>query len=326
MSASIQEYNSDEEFDDDTDLPLPSAPPPNSRSAVAHAPQPQPSSSSSSAPAPAPSTGNPMMDSLAAMMGAMGGDNNDPRFKPDPSIQNVEDVTPYKSWHPIYPIYLDAKRAYGSKGGRRIPREQAHWWPLSKDIALALQQLGMPVFHEITKSHPKDWANPGRVKTEFKKDGEWINPKITNRKQLYLQVSLVMHRLLSRSSSSSSSLPRPANLPPFVKPTPPTATSSSSKRKSRPQPHSSLLPQPPKPLPPLSQRYSEYSPAIPGGSFLQVLKGERERELKAKEEAKKAGGKEEEEVVGQIEAGDGEGKKVKKEKKEKVKMVRQGKR
>lgn len=55
-----------------------------------------------------------------------------------------------RRWHPIYPVYLDAKRAYGSKGGRRIAREQAHWWPTSNGIVSALKQLGMPVFHEVS--------------------------------------------------------------------------------------------------------------------------------------------------------------------------------
>ena len=37
----------------------------------------------------------------------------------------------------------------------------------------------------MQKTHPKDWANPGRVKTELKReDGEWINDKITTRESL----------------------------------------------------------------------------------------------------------------------------------------------
>lgn len=133
-----------------------------------------------------------------------------------------------------------------------------------------------------------------------------------------------MHRL------SRSSLPRPSNLPEPTPPNPDPTTDASSvpKSKKRPRSQSSLhLPRPPKPLPPLDKRYSEYSPAVPGGHFLNVLKGEKERENKVKKERLEAsGGKEPvEEVAKQIEGGE-EGGKKKKEKKEKVKMVRQGKR
>lgn len=136
----------------------------------------------------------------------------------------------HRSWHPIYPIYLDAKRAFGTSGGRRIPREKAHWWPLVGDLVKGLKALRLPVFVEVRcpfpplpltsytpcftrptfdhadklrlsivrkqahKTHPKDWENPGRVKTEYLKDGVPINPSITNR-------------------SSSPSLPSPLLLP-----------------------------------------------------------------------------------------------------------------
>ncbi|THG93596.1 hypothetical protein EW145_g8336, partial [Phellinidium pouzarii] len=46
----------------------------------------------------------------------------------------VSDLTPYKKWTCIYPIYIDAKRAY-APGSRRVARPKAVWWPLSKDIA-----------------------------------------------------------------------------------------------------------------------------------------------------------------------------------------------
>ena len=81
------------------------------------------------------------------------------------------------SWTCIYPIYLDAKRPYGT-GERRVKREKALWWPLSKDIADAANRLGLGVLHEVTKSHPRDWENPGRVRVLWKKDGRLVNPVI----------------------------------------------------------------------------------------------------------------------------------------------------
>lgn len=79
----------------------------------------------------------------------------------------------------MYPIYVDAKRAYGT-GQRRIPREKSVWWPLSRDMAEAATRLGFGTLHEPQKFHPRDWENPGRVRVQLKKDGKLVNPKIRN--------------------------------------------------------------------------------------------------------------------------------------------------
>jgi hypothetical protein len=52
------------------------------------------------------------------------------------------------------------------------------WWPLSKDIADASTALGLATLHEVNKSHPRDWENPGRVRVQWKKDGRLMNPMI----------------------------------------------------------------------------------------------------------------------------------------------------
>lgn len=80
-------------------------------------------------------------------------------------------------WTCVYPIYIDAKRAYGT-GERRIARAKSVWWPLSKDIAEATNRLGLGTLHEMNKSHPRDWENPGRVRVQWKKDGRLVNPAI----------------------------------------------------------------------------------------------------------------------------------------------------
>jgi signal recognition particle subunit SEC65 len=82
-----------------------------------------------------------------------------------------------RRWTCIYPIYLDAKRPYAS-GQRRVARAKGLWWPLSKDIADAASRLGLGTLHEINKSHPRDWENPGRVRVQWKKDGKLVNPVI----------------------------------------------------------------------------------------------------------------------------------------------------
>lgn len=80
-------------------------------------------------------------------------------------------------WTCIYPIYIDAKRPCGT-GERRIARAKSVWWPLSKDIADATNRLGLGTLHEVNKSHPRDWENPGRVRVQWKKDGRLVNPAI----------------------------------------------------------------------------------------------------------------------------------------------------
>lgn len=52
------------------------------------------------------------------------------------------------------------------------------WWPLSRDIAEAASRLGLGTLHEGQKSHPRDWENPGRVRVQWKKDGQLVNPRI----------------------------------------------------------------------------------------------------------------------------------------------------
>ena len=94
----------------------------------------------------------------------------------------------WNSWTCIYPIYLDAKRPYGT-GQRRVERAKSLWWPLSKDIADAAVRLGLGTLHEVTKSHPRDWENPGRVRVQWKKDGGPVNPAIKS--------SMVSHSYLT---------------------------------------------------------------------------------------------------------------------------------
>ena len=40
--------------------------------------------------------------------------------------------------------------------------------PLAREIADAVGGLGLPVVLEVGKTHPKDWANPGRVRVGLK--------------------------------------------------------------------------------------------------------------------------------------------------------------
>lgn len=78
---------------------------------------------------------------------------------------------------------MDAKRSYGEQ--RRIAREKALWWPLSKDIAQAATAIGIQCLHEPNKSHPRDWENPGRVKVLWKRDGQTVYHRAKTRQFIY---------------------------------------------------------------------------------------------------------------------------------------------
>lgn len=81
----------------------------------------------------------------------------------------------------IYPIYFDKTRSRGE--GRKVGSELAVENPLARDIVDAVQMLGLKAGLEPEKLHPKDWANPGRVRVQLKdEDGRLLNPKIKNSK------------------------------------------------------------------------------------------------------------------------------------------------
>ncbi|KAK2461022.1 hypothetical protein APHAL10511_006963 [Amanita phalloides] len=263
-----------EEFDDDTDLPLPSQPLPNTG---ARGPLLEAIQSSDEDEDDYPSRAGPASPS---------GKSKSP-FRPPPTDNSrlagkgtVTDITPYKSWTCIYPIYIDAKRPYGT-GQRRVERAKGVWWPLSKDIADAANRLGLGTLHEVNKAHPRDWENPGRVRVQWKKDGRVVNPVIKTKKQLLETICLQIQ------------LAKPENVPkppyntfasqPASTPTKPTTASSKGKQpvtakmKSPPplppkKTGGRRVPIPPEPHPALANRVSAYSPAISTGVLVDTVK------------------------------------------------------
>lgn len=74
-----------------------------------------------------------------------------------------------KAWQCLYPVYFDAGRTKAQ--GRRVSKELAVQNPLAQDVVDACGKLGLSVVFEPGKTHPKDWANPGRARVLVKKDG-----------------------------------------------------------------------------------------------------------------------------------------------------------
>lgn len=91
-----------------------------------------------------------------------------------------------KGYQCLYPVYFDSTRS--REDGRRVNKVDAVASPLARDLCDALQHVGQTygvpfqIVFEPTKTHPKDWANPGRVKVALKKDGKPISAKIQNSK------------------------------------------------------------------------------------------------------------------------------------------------
>lgn len=99
----------------------------------------------------------------------------------------------------LYPVYFDKTRSRAE--GRKVGAELAVENPLARDIVDAAQMLGLQVGLEPEKLHPKDWANPGRVRVLLKNEGgKLANPKIKNSKFLHYSWRIVLVCLLGRTS------------------------------------------------------------------------------------------------------------------------------
>ncbi|OCH87141.1 signal recognition particle, SRP19 subunit [Obba rivulosa] len=276
-----------EEFDDDTELPLPSQPLPNTGARGAILQELSDDDDSDAPPLRAPTAG-PASPSLFPPSRASNG-------RPE---KMVTDLTPYKKWTCVYPIYIDAKRPYG-RGERRVPRQRSVWWPLSKDLADAASRLGLGTLHEVNKAHPRDWENPGRVRVQWKKDGKPMHPAIRTKKQLLemlaLQIQLVKPDLTPKppyASEPSDTTTAAVSATPPVRPstpqssakgkasaakgkapsTPAAISTAPAPRKNQSQAQRPKPPVPPAPWPALASRVSSYSPALPSGVLVETIK------------------------------------------------------
>lgn len=62
-----------------------------------------------------------------------------------------------------------------------MSKEVAVQWPIAEFMAQACGMLNVEAVFEPNKSHPKDWANPGRVKVHLRgEDGQPLSSSIKN--------------------------------------------------------------------------------------------------------------------------------------------------
>lgn len=100
-----------------------------------------------------------------------------PQFPQMPEPQPQREIP--RHYQCLYPVYFDKTRSRAE--GRKVGSELAVENPLARDIADAVQMLGLKAALEPEKLHPKDWANPGRVRVLLKdEDGRLVNSNIKN--------------------------------------------------------------------------------------------------------------------------------------------------
>ena len=98
-------------------------------------------------------------------------------MRPAPATEQQREIP--KHFQCLYPVYFDKTRSRAE--GRKVGTQLAVENPLARDIVDAVQMLGLNVGLEPEKVHPKDWANPGRVRVMLRNEqGKWMNPKIKN--------------------------------------------------------------------------------------------------------------------------------------------------
>ena len=83
-----------------------------------------------------------------------------------PEYRQAVDESIYNDFQCLYPVYFDINRT--RKQGRRVGKELAVANPMAREIVAACSLLRLEALFEPTKIHPKDWANPGRVKIKLK--------------------------------------------------------------------------------------------------------------------------------------------------------------
>lgn len=88
------------------------------------------------------------------------------------------DASQFKLYQCIYPVYFDGSRSRAD--GRKVGKKYAVQNPLAREIVDICTELGLKTVFEPGKTHPKDWANPGRVKVLLKMNGIAVHGKIRN--------------------------------------------------------------------------------------------------------------------------------------------------
>jgi signal recognition particle subunit SRP19 len=126
-------------------------------------------------------------------------------------MKMVNDAKQYADFQCLYPVYFDATRSRAE--GRRVTKALAVENPLASEIANACSRLRLQTFFEPGKVHPKDWANPGRVKVKLQLDvgggRSATGGDIKNKHHLYILIArhLKEHPITEKSQALRTHVP-----------------------------------------------------------------------------------------------------------------------
>lgn len=116
---------------------------------------------------------------------------NIPLFPGAGQMPNLDekDSERFKDWQIIYPVYFDLCKSHSE--GRRVSKDMAVENPLAESLVRACQSIGVFSVFEGHKTHPKDWANPGRIRVQIKNQEKKGNGpvKVTNKRHLFKLIS-----------------------------------------------------------------------------------------------------------------------------------------
>lgn len=131
------------------------------------------------------------------------------------AIKTSTDRNPSKHYQCLYPVYFDKTRSRAQ--GRRVGRGLAVDSPLAREMADAAANLGLRTVFEPDKTHPKDWANPGRVRVLIKHEGKLVNAAVKNKHHLYILVSQYLQANPTQKNTPFrlpiAGLPMPTEMP-----------------------------------------------------------------------------------------------------------------
>jgi signal recognition particle subunit SRP19 len=117
-------------------------------------------------------------------------------LRPTGSTSKTASKDSIKSHSTLYPVYFDISRSRAQ--GRRVSSKLGVSNPLARDIAEACQFISarkagskLQIAFEPDKTHPKDWANPGRVRVLMRDvdTGKPLSPAVKNKSHLYILVA-----------------------------------------------------------------------------------------------------------------------------------------
>ncbi|KAI1453805.1 signal recognition particle, SRP19 subunit [Annulohypoxylon moriforme] len=137
-----------------------------------------------------------------------------PSAAPQPQQVQPGDIKDYQM---LYPIYFDLTRSRAE--GRRVSKSLAVKNPLAREIAAACASLRLSPVFEAHRIHPKDWANPGRVRVKLSSSTKSAsksanqNPyaaQVKNKHHLYI---LVAQHLQAHPTTDASDALRRVRVP-----------------------------------------------------------------------------------------------------------------